>query len=183
MQQCLFGDDGKYHKDEHYGFKFTNLNAPGVFYDDNARGMLSTLRDCFMTLATYCQMHGGSEACVRTLDEMERRIPIECLPVDYRILSSVTRLYYMSGAMNQFQKLAGIVEQDALSAIQANPEDVRSEYNPYAILLDLYDMTKEYRKSINLLEKLRGMFPSDRGISARIAELEKLDEDEKRGSK
>jgi len=174
MQRCLFGDDGKIHKSEHYGFRFTNLNAPGSFYDYNTRGMLSTMRDCFMTLAAYYQMHADSESCVKTLDEMERRMPITCLPVDYRILHNVARLCYMSGATGQFHKYADMVERDALAAIRENPDDVRTEYNPYSILLDTYDMTKEYRKSIDLLERLRVMFPNDPGIASRIAELERL---------
>ena len=179
MRQCLFSDDDKLYKDPHMGFRFSNLNMPGIFYDSNTRAMLSTFRDSFMTLATYYQFHGQAKDCVATLDEMERRIPIEYLPLDYRILSSVTRLYFMSGATTQFNKYADIVEHDALAAIQEDPTDVRSEYNPYVILLDIYDMKKEYRKSIDLLEKLRAMFPADRSIVERISELEKLDRSER----
>jgi hypothetical protein len=175
MHECLFGDDGTFHKDAHYGFKLTNLNNPGVHFDNTTRGMISTIRDCYMALATYYQMHAHSSDCIATLDEMERRIPIECLPLDYRLLSNVVRLYHMAGATAQFEKYSNIVEQEALAAIQENPADVSSSYNPYVVLLDVYDMKKEYRRSINLLEGLRAMFPNDGGIPARIAELEKLE--------
>ena len=78
----------------------------------------------------------------------------------------------MCGAMPQFHKFASVVEQDALAAIEENPNDVQRYYNPYRILLDVYDMERDYQKSIDLLEKLQIMFPSDRSISQRIAELQ-----------
>jgi hypothetical protein len=175
MQKCLFDNDVKYYKDPHYGFRFTNFNNPGVSYDYTTRGMLSTIRDCFIALSVYYQMHGDSAQCIKTLDEMERRISVETLPVDYQVLDNIAKLYYAAGDLGHFNKYAATVEQEALAAIQADPYDVRSQNNPYAILLDLYDTRKEYGKSIGLLEKLQGIFPTDRGLAARIEELKELD--------
>ncbi len=94
--------------------------------------------------------------------------------MEYRTLSDVVRLYYSAGAMTQFHKYADVVEHDALAAIQENPHDVQSYYNPYRILLDLYEMGKDYQKSIDLLQKLQKIFPEERSISQRIAELQAM---------
>jgi len=74
--------------------------------------------------------------------------------------------------MSQFHKFAGPVEQDALEAIHENPNDVQGYYNPYRILLDVYDMEKDYAKSLDLLQRLDTMFPGDRSISAKIAQVQ-----------
>jgi hypothetical protein len=172
MKQCLMVPQVKLSAEPQYGFVFRNLDNPRVFYDDNVRNLMVNYRYSYLRLAAYYDMHGDSTNAVAALDTMESRIPYRVLPVKYEILSDITRLYYMCGAMPQFHKFASVVEQDALAAIEENPNDVQRYYNPYRILLDVYDMERDYQKSIDLLEKLQIMFPSDRSISQRIAELQ-----------
>ncbi len=175
MEECLFGDDGKLYNNQHYGFKYFNLDRSGISYDANARGMILTVRDCFVSLAAHYQMNGNRSNCSKTLNEMERRLPIDCLPMDYRTLVGVARLYYLCGDPTNFEKWAVITENSALQAIDLNPMDVGGDYNPYSILLGLYGMKQDYRKSIALLEKLRDLFPNSGSLSAEIKELENLE--------
>lgn len=172
MRECLLHQPRTFHRHAHYGFFFTNLSNPNIYYDDNVRRLITDYNYSFVQLASYYEMQGDSAAAIATLDTMETRIPISAFPMDYKIMSDVARMYYMAGDTAQFHKYAIVVEQNALQSIQENPDDVQSYYNPYRILLDIYDMDKDYQKSIELLEKLQAMFPNDKGISQRIAELQ-----------
>ncbi len=174
MSQCLMDNPGRAYTEPHYGFRFTNMNDPNVYFDDNARRLTLNYRNPFMRLAIYEYQMRDSLAAVAALDRMEEKIPIEVVPMDYRILSDVARIYYMAGAKDNFTKYSAIVEKDALAAIEKNPMDVRSGYNPYRILLDLYDLREEYGKELDLLTRLQAMFPNDRSIQYRIGELQRL---------
>ncbi len=174
MEKCFLQNPSKISKTPQYGFLFTNLNKPNTFYDDNVRKLMLNYRYGFMRIAANNEMHNDTQAAVACLDTMESKVPVEVIPMDYRTLSDVARLYYSAGETTQFHKYADIVEHDALAAIQENPRDVQSYYNPYRILLDIYEMEKDYQKSISLLQKLQTMFPEERGISQRIAQLQAM---------
>ncbi len=172
MKECLMEPIKELSTKPQYGFLFRNLSNPGMFYDYNVRNLMVNYRYSYLRLAAYYEMHGDSSGTVATLDTMESRVPNEVLPMRFEILSDITRLYYMAGGMTQFHKFADMVERDALGAVQENPNDVQRYYNPYRILLDIYDMEKNYQKSVSLLQKLQQMFPNDRSISQRIIELQ-----------
>jgi hypothetical protein len=174
MRQCLMDSPSKVYTGPHYGFRFTNLKNPNVYYDDNARRLSLNYRNPFMRLAVYDLQRGDSTGTISTLHRMEEKIPIEVIPMDYRILSDVARIYLIAGDRKDFEKYSAIVERDALAAIQRNPMDVSSAYNPYRILLDLYDTQRDYNKELGLLSKLQPMFPNEKGIELRIKQLQSL---------
>ncbi len=169
--QCYFHAPKYAHTEAHYGFLFTNLDNPHVYYDDNVRMLMLNYRYGFMRLAQYYTMHADTTQAVAALDSMETRLPLEVIPMNYKILSDVTRLYFSMGAMPQFHRYAAIVEKDAVEAIKENPNDVNSYYNPYRILLELYSEEKDYGKSINLLEQLQALYPNEKSISQQIEML------------
>ncbi|MGC8595111.1 MAG: protein O-mannosyl-transferase family [Candidatus Kryptoniota bacterium] len=174
MRECLLDQPATYYTQPHYGFLFTNLNNPNIFYDYNVRNLMLNYRTSFMRLASYYIMHGDSSDATAMLDSMEARIPEEVLPMDYGLMSDVARLYFGAGAMKQFEKYSSIVEKEASAAIEANPQNVQGYYNPYRVLLGLYDLKKDYPDAIGLLRKLQGMFPNDPSISNEINILERL---------
>ena len=174
MKQCLLNNPSKVYTEPHYGFRFTNLDNPNVYYDDNGRRLTLNYRNPFMRMAIYYLQRGDTASTVATLDRMEAKVPIEVVPMDYRILSDVARIYLLAGSKVKFEKYSLIVERDALAAIERNPMDVRSAYNPYRILLDIYDVNSEYQKEIDLLSRLQAMFPNETGIPLRIKELQSL---------
>ncbi len=174
MRQCLLASPSKVYTEPHYGFRYTNLDNPRIYYDDNARRLSLNYRNPFMRLAIYYVQQKDSAAAVAILDSMESKIPIEVLPMDYRILSDVARIYLIAGEKQKYDRYSSVVEKDALAAIETDPTDVRSPYNPYRILLDLYESKNEYRKEIDLLSKLEKMFPDEKSIQYRIRQLETL---------
>lgn len=172
MSECYLHVPKRAYRHQHYGFLFTNLSDPNIYYDDNVRMLTLNYRYGFMRLAEYFAGEADSNRAVATLDTMEARIPTEVIPMNYKVLSDVARLYYSMDAMKQFHKYAAIVETGALEAIKENPDNVRSYYNPYRILLGLYQEEDAYQKSIDLLQKLQAMFPNQKGISQEIQVLE-----------
>jgi Protein O-mannosyl-transferase TMEM260-like len=172
MKECLFKDPGRVYTDPHYGFRFTNLDNPRVYYDDNARRLTLNYRNPFMRLAIYYLQTGDTSSTISVLDRMEKVAPIDVVPMDYRILSDVARIYYMAGARDRYAKYSAIVEKDALAAIERDPMDVRSAYNPYRILLDIYETSGKYQKEVDILTKLQGLFPNERSLQVRISELQ-----------
>ena len=172
MQACLMDPIKKESKEPQYGFLFTNLSNPNIFYDDNVRNLMVNYRYSYLRLAAYYQMRGDNASTIATLDTMEARIPTEVLPMRYEILSDISRLYFLSGAERQFKKFADVVTRDAKEAINENPNDVQRYYNPYRILLDVYEMERNFQDEINLLQSLQERFPSDRSIANKIAQLQ-----------
>ncbi len=171
MRECLYDEVDSCHSELHYGFMYKDLNKPGIYYDSNTRNMVYTLRDSFVTLASYYQAHDQKEKCAATLDIMESRLPVEAIPMDYRGMSYVARLYFLAGAAPQFRRYARMTEKEALMAIAENPRNVSGIYNPYSILLGLYEIGNEYRKSIALLQRLHEMFPDEPAIETQIERL------------
>ncbi|MCL5020332.1 MAG: DUF2723 domain-containing protein [Bacteroidetes bacterium] len=174
MKECLMNDPGRAYTEPHYGFRFTNLDNPDVYYDDNGRRLTLNYRNPFMRLAIYYLQRGDTTSTAAALDRMESKVPLEVVPMDYRILSDVARIYLFAGARDKYDKYSSMVERDALAAIERNPMDVRSSYNPYRILIDMYDLKHEYQKEIDILEKLQSMFPAEKSIQYRISELQAL---------
>ena len=171
MRQCFLHSPKSPYTDPHYGFLFTNLNNPNIYYDDNVRMLMLNYRYGFMRLAEYYAVHADTTRAIAALDSMETKLPVEVIPMDYKIMSDVVRLYYGLGAMPQFHKYAALVEKGALNAIKENPNDVQSYYNPYRILMDLYSEENEYQKSIDLLESLQALYPNERSITTQIQRL------------
>ncbi len=171
MHECLFHGVKRPRAEQKYGFMFKGLDKRGVYYDSNTRNMMYALRDSFIRLAAYYQSQRENVRCVATLDTMEARIPVEAAPLDYATLGSIAQLYYLSGDEKQFRKFSSIAESGALAAIQENPDDLSGSYNPYSVLLGLYNMEHDYRKERALLERLHSLVPNDSGIDKAIATI------------
>jgi hypothetical protein len=73
-------------------------------------------------------------------------------------------LYHKLGELSLFNEYSAEIEKTALSEVDRGTVDMKSYYNPYRILLDLYDVRKEYNKEMELLEKLSKLYPNDPSI-------------------
>ncbi len=156
------------------GFKFRGLNNPHIFFDDNHVRMTQNYRNAFMRLAIYYLNTNKDQQAVATLDEMEKDIPREVIPMDYEILFEVGNMYYNAGAQKQYKEIAGEVEKQALIRLEQNPEDVQSYYNPYRILIETYENLKDNNKLLGIWQRLGEMYPNDRNVKANIAKYESL---------
>ena len=156
------------------GFKFRGLNNPHIFFDDNHVRMTQNYRNAFMRLAIYYININKDQQAVATLDDMEKKIPRAIIPMDYEIEFEVGNMYYNAGAIKQYKEIAGDVEKVALKRLEENPGDVQSYYNPYRILIDIYDNLKDYKKLLGIWQRLGELYPNDVNVKANIAKYENL---------
>ncbi|CUT04168.1 DUF2723 domain-containing protein [Candidatus Chrysopegis kryptomonas] len=183
MRQCLFNEPEGFYREPRYGFKFRNLDNPKVHFFETDRNLMQNYRNAFLKLAIYYYENNRDSAkVVEVLDRMESKIPNDVLPMDYRLRYDVARLYEIVGARDKFMKIAKEIEPIALEQINREPGNVFGEYNPYVILVNLYEMMGEYQKAIDILNRVLAYYPQQyQGIVRdRIARLEAKMKEEKR---
>jgi hypothetical protein len=58
--------------------------------------------------------------------------------------------------------------------IASGQYNVNSYYNPYRVLLEVYDIQHDYVKTLDLLKGLAVQYPDDPGLKQRITQAESL---------
>lgn len=186
MEKCLFNEPEGFYKDYNLGFKFRGLNTGKIYLDENQRRMMMNYRNSFLRLALYYMNSGDKEKLAQTLDEMEKKLPRKYIPLDYRLLSDIASLYKLAGKPDRFLEIADEIEPQAQKNMELNPGDISSYYNPYRILLQIYegrgDIYREkglidkskasYQMAINLLNTIRSYVGDTRLIDSEIARFQ-----------
>lgn len=149
MLASLFNEPDGYSKTYQLGFKFRGLNTGKLYLDENQRRMMMNYRNSFLRLAIYYMNKNEKEKMVNILDKMEEKLPHKYLPLDYRLLSDIAALYKSGDRLDRFMELSDEIEVKAKEDIERNPADLSSYYNPYRILLSVYEGRGDYYKSIN----------------------------------
>ena len=163
-----------YSKDYQPGFKFRGLNDSNIFFDDNHKRMVQNYRNAFLRLTLYYLGKGQSDLAVSTLNSMEEKLPNKLIPIDYGLLYEISNLYLRAGAKDKYNSLATDVEKQALDRLEKNPSDVQSYYNPYRILLELYEGQRRNDKLLEIWQKLQSIFPDDPNVKANIKKYQAL---------
>ena len=157
-----------YSKDFQPGFKFRGLNYPNIFFDDNHKRMVQNYRNAFLRLTLYHLGKGQNDLAVNTLNSMDEKLPNKLIPMDYGLLYEISNLYLRAGARDNYNRLAAEVEKQALDRLEKNPSDVQSMYNPYRVLLDIYEGQGRNDKLLEIWQKLQSIFPDDPNVKANI---------------
>ncbi len=186
MRKSLFDEPEGYSKEYQLGFKFRGLKEGKIYLDENQRRMMMNCRNSFLRLAVYyIYDEKNFTNAVKVLDRMEEVLPREHIPFDYRVLSDVAALYKQAGREDKFIEIGKDVEKSALKSLEANPSDISSYYNPYRILLEIYDARgdyekskgeilkarDEYQKGLDLLSRLQAYVPGDQTLNEEINRL------------
>ena len=156
------------------GFRFTGLNDPTIFFDDNHTRMIQNYRNAFMRLAVYYRSVSDNQKLIATLDSMNEKLPYKVLGIETGLLFEVANLYLMAGDMQKYDEISVDVEARALTVLEQNPEDVQSYYNPYRLLIDIYESRKDYDKLLGIWQKLETMFPNDPTVKSNIEKYSKM---------
>ena len=157
-----------------YGYKFRGVSDPTVHYDENTSRLMLNYRSGFVRLAMYYNnIKQNPVAAAECLERMEKLIPESKIPYGWELGADLANFYYRLGKLNRFNELSGTVERECRALIDAGRVDMNSYYNPYRILLEIYDAKKEYAKTLELLKGLEGMYPNDPGLKQRIAEVQR----------
>jgi len=165
LKKQLFDEPEGYSKTYQPGFKFRGLNDPTIFFDENHTRLSSNYRNSFIRLALhYLEVEHNKELAVKTLDEMEKKIPRTKLPMDYRLLNDIGKIYRRAGGMEQYKKIVADLEPLMWQMIEQNPRNFNDEYSPYFILLNNYENLGEYNKALEVINKLEAVVGDDASI-------------------
>lgn len=163
-----------YSEDYDPRFKFRGMNDEDIFFDENHSRLIQNYRNAFMRLALHYLNTNQKDLTVKTLDNMEKKLPRHLRSMPFGLLYEIANLYLSAGSRDKFNEYAKEVEELALVNIEQNPQDVQSYYNPYRILIDIYENTKEYKKSYELWQKIELIYPNDPNVKANIEKYRKL---------
>jgi hypothetical protein len=162
--------------DYHPGFKFRGLNDSTLYLDENQTRLAINYRNSFVHLAVYYANKENSKEKVReVLNTMERKIPDRLLPMPYWAIGDVASLYNFAGERAKAEELLGAIERRAFRALALNPREGLSQFNPYVVLMNLYEERQQYQKEIEIIRQIRAIYPEQQGVpewaDQRIAQL------------
>jgi hypothetical protein len=175
LEANLFNEPQGFSKEAQYGYKWRNVANPKVYFDENTSRLMVNYRAAFIRLALYhINVTRDTSKARAALDRMETLIPRSKIDMGWELTSDIASFYRRLGDEKKYNELTGEIEPICLDLIAKGQVNMNSPYNPYRVLLEIYDVKKEYRKSIDLLTGLQGMYPNDPGLKQRIAELQAL---------
>jgi hypothetical protein len=175
LEQNLFNEPEGFSKTPQYGYKFRGINDPDVYYNENTTRLMINYRSAFIRLALY---HGNvtnnREKSLAALDRMEKLIPRSKIPMGWELTSDVAAFYLRLGRTETYDQLIAEVEPECLRAIERGEYNMNSYYNPFRVLLEIYEGRKEYTRAIDILKKLQVHYPNDPNLAQRISALQVL---------
>ncbi|MBX2992159.1 MAG: DUF2723 domain-containing protein [Bacteroidetes bacterium] len=175
LETNLFNEPEGFSKTHQYGYKFRGINDPNVYYNENTTRLMINYRSAFIRMALY---HGNvtnnPEKALAALDRMEYLVPRSKIPMGWELSSDVAAFYLRLGRAETYEKMISDIEPELLRAIDRGEYNMSSYYNPFRVLLEIYENRREYAKAIDILNRLQAMFPGDPNISQRITALQAL---------
>ncbi|HZV12825.1 MAG TPA: DUF2723 domain-containing protein, partial [Candidatus Kapabacteria bacterium] len=83
IEQNLLHEPGHAYGEQHYGFRFRDLNDPHLYLDEVHRQLLTTYRQAFLTLAMHCAYDEKPDVARAdsVLNIMNAKIPHEIFPM------------------------------------------------------------------------------------------------------
>ncbi|MGA7161342.1 MAG: DUF2723 domain-containing protein [Bacteroidota bacterium] len=155
----LYNSPAGYSKTFQRGYKYRGLNDSSVYYDENATRLMTNYRNAFLKLAleNLTRSHNYTKAA-EALDSMESKIPHKVIPMDYRLLYEVANFYSHAGEKEKSNQFSDEVVAKLIDLIHKNPDQPMSEYNPYTLLLSIYQSRAEYEKAIDILNTIAARY-------------------------
>jgi hypothetical protein len=174
LRRQLYDSDKGFDKNYRPGFRYRGLNDPGIFYDDNQFRMVSNYRNSFIRLALYYLETGKKDSTALTLDLMEKKLPRSVIPMETPLKFELGNVYFDAGAEKQYKIIYAEVEKEALKMIQENPSNVNADFNPYRVLMGIYENLKDYKKLADLWQKIQVMYPNDNSVKENVEKYKAL---------
>lgn len=156
------------------GFKFRGLNDPTMFLDDNHKRMVQNYRNSFLRLTLYNIGTNQNEEAIKVLNAMEEKIPRSNVGMEYGLLYEVGNLYKNAGGVKQFNEISKEVVELALAKLAEDPNDTQSYYNPYRVLIEIYESQNNYTGLIHVWEELEKLFPNDPNVKTSLEKYKQL---------
>ncbi len=173
----LFNTPAGFSKTFRRGYKFRGLGDSTVYYDENVTRLTMNYRNAFLRLALYHlnQSHNFPKA-IEALDSMEAKIPHRVMQMDYRLMYDVANFYNYAGAKEKYAAFTSELEVKLQEMIKTNPHDQLNQYNPYSVLLSIYEGREDYAKAMEILKTIGALYSGTPGlqqqVQQRIVQLE-----------
>ncbi len=166
MREDLFDSAKVFSKTYRPGLKFRGLNDPTVFFNANQIRLVQNYRNSFIRLALYYLYDKkDNKMTVATLNQMEKKLPRHIIPMDYRLMFDVSGIYRQAGDNTDYLAMTKELETKAWKMLERNPRNLTSNYNPYRMLLEIYDNTGQYKKALKVVNKLEQVIPGDKTVN------------------
>ncbi len=173
IEANLFRTQTSYAKTPQYGYKFRGITDPRVYFDENTTRLMVNLRYSYVKLSNYYAfVQNNPNRASAVLDSMEAAIPRSKIPMEWQLASDLAMFYHRIGRDDKFNDFTRTLEPELRSMIDAGNFNLNTYWNPFRVLLDIYDVKKEHAKSLDLLKTLKGFFPNDMNLKMRIAQEE-----------
>ena len=160
-----------YSKTPQDGYFFNGFTNPDLFFDQVQQNLVQNYRSQYLSFAYRFANSGDSIKAGEVLDKMGQHFPANVIAYDYRILYDVCMLYLRIGNRAKFDELSPIVEKSALDALKKNPNDAQSYWNPYKLLMDIYEGRGDIAKALDVLYQLDRIAPGNQEIKMKIEDL------------
>jgi hypothetical protein len=183
LEANLFHEAQGFSRTPASGFKFRGTADPKVYFDENTTRMLSSYRWAFLQLAEYYAADEKThDRAVAALDRMEEVLPRSKVPLGWDLTTYVASFYHRLNKMDRFNEIAAEVEPVAKKMVESGRADVNSYNSPYSVLLEIYDVKKDYSSMLEILNELATKFPNDPGLKQRIAQVQTLLKEQQTGT-
>lgn len=168
-------------------FRYTNLNNPNVYYDENTRRLVSNYRNVFLRLASEYASNINGTSRIREKDGTAREVSNRDLVIavldraesslldsekesDYRLTQAAIRMYAAAGAKEKALNLMARMEREVHSLIVKYPQDPL----PNFYLAQAYRSLGEYQKALPIYQQLTSLYPNDPQLKQELEELKRL---------
>jgi hypothetical protein len=173
VEQNLFNEPEGFSPTPQYGYKFRGLADPSVYFDENTSKLMINYRSAFIRLALYrANVEKDNARAAAALDRMETIIPRAKIPMGWELTSDIASFYHRLGRTDTFEAMTQEIEPALHEIIKAGTYSLTSYYNPFRVLLDIYEIRGDKAKALDVLRSLQVHYPNDPNLKQRIALIE-----------
>jgi hypothetical protein len=175
MWEQLINEPKGFSKEHAIGYKFRNLNNPNVYFDEQATRLIQNYRSIFIGLASYILNYtDNKENALAILNTMNEKISPECISMDHRMKYNMVLFYDVLEQQDLLNSFIASLEKDCLDMIDKDPTNITSQWNPYRILMDIYEISEQYDKELDILRKIEVFYPQAQDVKDKIEQVTKL---------
>ncbi len=175
LEANLLNEPQEFSTTPKYGYRWRNIANPHVYFDENTSRLMINYRSAFIRLALYhSNVTKDNAKAQAALDRMEQLIPRSKIPMGWELGSDIASFYHRLNNDEKFNEIANEIEPICQGIIASGQVNMNSYYNPYRVLLEIYEIRKDYTKSLELLKNLSAQYPNDPGLKQRVAEVQAL---------
>jgi hypothetical protein len=173
LEANLFHEPEGFSRTPRYGYKFRNVGNPKIHFEEESERYVMNYRSAFLYLSMdYANVKKDTAKALETLLRMEQIVPRSKIPMNWELSADVAMFFHRFGRDDKFNEIANDIEPVCQHLIDTKQFNLNTYYNPFRVLLDIYDARKDYAKSLDVLKNLSVFYPNDPGLKQRMGEVQ-----------